>query len=281
VEDECDRVAACYAHSVYIPDELPLLRASAAAAAPVSHPMPTADLASAKSLGFAAVALALLAVLFLPLGFPLALVAVGPGTLALIFGIAALALLPGARRTRAAVEAMRAGDHLLLWSYDADRWQPFVASERRREGRAVWVVAALCAAAGVVTGLLLLDDGDRLLGSAVLTVALPALSLGAFGALLAAIMIRASRHVWTLANEYPGLACLGPGGIYLTGQYRPFRRFGQRFMEAGLSEAPPPVLLFRFLISAGKSSNVQTLRVPVPDGAEALAAEVVAFLNRP
>jgi hypothetical protein len=242
--------------------------------------MPVADLASATSLARFALVLAAVAVAFLPFGFPLAIVAVGPGTLALILGIAALALRPGARRAREAVAALRAGDHLFAWYYDAHLWQPFVDSEQRRAGRAVWIAAGLIGLAGMVTGILIHSDGDRFFGSSLATIALPAVIGAAFGALIAGALVRASHHAWRLAREYPGLACLGPGGIYLTGQYRPWSRYGQQFMECVLSAGPPPALHFKFIVSGGKTRTVQTMRVPVPEGHGPLAAEVAVYVNR-
>ena len=172
------------------------------------------------------------------------------------------------------LQRIEAGHYRLHWRFDDATWTRYRAQFARKQDRALWILPMAISVSGLVVGFLAHDDGSLFWGS-VLWTYVATIGAGATVGLVLALGIRwLGRTSERLMARFPGECFVGEHGLYITGQYWPWRSFGQRLARIALIEGDPPELHFTFTVDAGRRRTSRIVQVPVPAG-EAGAAEAV------
>lgn len=173
-----------------------------------------------------------------------------------------------------------AGDYEVHWSYDDQTWARFCAETRHGNRRALWIMPLMLAGSGLVVAFLLHDDGDLILESVAATYLLPLAVGAAIGLLFALGIVWLGSVSERIMARMPGECFIGGQGIYITGQYWPWRGFGQRFTNIEFIEGEPGCLRFRYVVTAGSRRIHKDLDVPVPRGEEQAAIRIVEMAKQ-
>lgn len=165
-------------------------------------------------------------------------------------------------------------DQLARWTYDPEEWKRFVAwefTEETSEKRGLlMLVSAIILAVGGGFWLVMRDAA-----AAWVFVFLVGLAALLWAVVWIVPRLTRRRNLKALGEVY-----IGTSGIYMNGVVHTWNFPGSRFESAAFIEKPFPLLLFvySYLMVAGRSLYVfrqaATVRVPVPRGMEAEAAEL-------
>lgn len=169
-----------------------------------------------------------------------------------------------------ALERLQDGRDLLLhWNYTADEWQSFTAEEEVRERSAKWrlfgVVAFFCLVFGLGFPLFDPEDGWIVTLMLLAVLALCALAIVA-GELLRKHQLRSGTAEVRLAED----------GMLLAGELHVWKGWDARVEEVGVVEGHPPCLTITYSTPSHNHRQITTVRVPIPHGKEAEAADVAA-----
>lgn len=204
---------------------------------------------------------------------------VGPPTAVLVTIGAVTLLIMGlivrllSRTWERKLRRIEAGHFHIHWRYDDATWQGFRQRFGRRHDRLLWAVPLGGLATGLLVAAVSHGDGSLLEGSVPLTYGV-ALAGGAVAGFLVGLGARwLAGTSERLMARLPGECFIAEDGLYLTGQFWPWRNFGQRLLRLTLSEEEPRELCFTFKVN---STAHQQVHVPVPPGEEATAASLVA-----
>ena len=220
---------------------------------------------------------AVMAVAALVLGLSGLFGAYGSG-MAIAAGVCATVLLTVAgavwllsRSLQGHVRQMEAGRYRAHWRYDEATWSRYRADFERRRTLAHWWVILGVSLSGLVVGVLAHDDGSLIGDSVFWTYTVTIGGGAAIGSAIAFGMLWMEGATARLMAHLPGEAVIGDRGLYITGQYWPWRSFGMRLRDVCVSEQEPRALLFTFEMTTGHRISAQTVSVPVPPGEEAAA----------
>lgn len=160
---------------------------------------------------------------------------------------------------------------LAHWTYPAETWRSFVGEDDTRERRAKWQVFAIIAFWCVLFAVAfpLFDPEDGWWVSVVMGGVLVVLAL--------VIVVGSSIRARRLARNAPE-ARIGPDGLLLAGELHLWRGWGARLEGVDVVTGHPPCLEITYSTPAKNQRQVNTVRVPVPAGKDAEAAEVAARL---
>lgn len=170
-----------------------------------------------------------------------------------------------AGRHERSVVALLAGKAELRWDYPDAQWRAHVTAERRAARSFSRLLVGLGGLAGFGAAAGLAEDGDGIAGSPALAWVVPPL-VGALLGQVVALVIRAQQRArFERMERSPGVFCLGPQGMYLTGSYWPWNDIGVDLRDV---EIDAEGLLFHFAVGDGEQ---QAVRVPIAAGYEAAA----------
>ncbi len=202
------------------------------------------------------------------------------GVVLALAALVALALLAATgRRYGERARQMLAGDYLMQWHYARGEWAQFVARERAiTVGVAVIFLPLTLGCAAIVFVL------SQIMRDPIVANSLPILLVAAaafFGGLVYAL---AGGRVYARRARLSGDAYISRLGILLPDGYRPLHALGYHLAAAVLEPGSPSCLRLtlqlgrraRLLALVGTVPTQWDVRVPVPYGREAEAAQVAA-----
>lgn len=176
------------------------------------------------------------------------------------------------KRHIARVEELTTGDYLARWRVEAAVWNRFVADQRSRSRRLLWILplSTTGLVALILAWMVIFDDFDLSLGITALI-----LGIGFFTGLLIALPLVLGKRSRYKPTNSPVEVFIGTRGIYQGGnffdlQYGPIRLIRVEFIHGD------PALL-EFGVTAYKSYGAEgdTIRVPVPQSRETEAQALV------
>ena len=228
-------------------------------------------------LGIGMAIVALVAVFF---GLPGIIVAAIVGTFSAILLMVAGIQWLMSRSWQDDLRRFEAGDYQVHWTYDDETWARFRAETRLGNRRALWIAPLMLAGIGLVVAFLLHSEADLIFDSVLVTYLLPAAAAAGFGLLLALGFLWLGSVSERIMARMPGECFIGDQGLYITGQYWPWRTFGQRFTSLEFVEGVPGTLRFRYEVTAGNRRIHKELNVPVPRGEEQAAIGIVEMVQQ-
>ncbi|MBE2213306.1 MAG: hypothetical protein IAE82_05495 [Opitutaceae bacterium] len=176
-------------------------------------------------------------------------------------------------RGRAKGRASLLDDKSLLahWTFPAETWAGFVGEDDTRERRAKWRLFAIIAFWCVLFAIAfpLFDPEDGWWVSVVMAGVLVVLAL--------VIVVGSSARTRRLGRNSTE-ARIGPDGLLLAGELHLWRGWGARLEGVDVVTGHPPCLEITYSTPAKNQRQITTVRVPVPAGCDAEAAEVAARL---
>lgn len=205
------------------------------------------------------------------------LIAVIALTLALIFGVAALATVGQARSAQRHLEAFAAGNHLIHWTkYSPAEIRAFVAEERSRtvrKGRRLlsWICIIYCGSVAAVLYGVGWKDGAGLAGV-----------LATVGGIFVGIV---AAGAWANRRGYDRLVqsgfevYLARDAAWYNGVLIPFRTYLSRLVSIDVRRGDPAVLCLE-MRSGGPKSIWWEVRIPIPRGCEDEAERAAALIRR-
>lgn len=155
-------------------------------------------------------------------------------------------------------------DLLVCWRYSRDEWLRWAEAEHEEESSGklgLFILVAVFALIG--GGAVFIADPDA--GGIVFLVML---GLIALIGVVAFVSVR-SAHARNLARV--GEAFVSPLGVLLNGQLHSWSGFGNRLDGIEVREGPTMVLAFQYSYPARQGRQSTVVRVPVPNGQEAVA----------
>ncbi len=176
-------------------------------------------------------------------------------------------------RGRAKARATVLDDKTLLarWTYPADVWASFVGEDDTRERSAKWrmfaIVAFWCVLFGI--GFPIFDPEDGWWVTVVM--------VGLMAVIVVVILLGSAARTRTLARNVPE-ARIGQDGLMLAGELHLWRGWSARLEGVDVVTGHPPCLEITYSTPAKNQRQINTVRVPVPAGKDAEAAEVAARL---
>jgi len=185
-------------------------------------------------------------------------------TVAFLLGVSAAILRRSARRWRAELDAIGAGDFLVHWTYTPEAWARFAAAEGRRGRGRVALAAVLPAAAVLPVAHVTWEEGARL-GGAWTHSGAALLAASLLGLLAGSAAVATRRRA---LRGGPRECFVGRAGVYRNARYWPFASFGRDFRGAHFEAGPPAAVVFRFEVTTRGGTMADDLRVPVPEGRE-------------
>ncbi len=197
-----------------------------------------------------------------------------------IFGatclLIALLIYLFSRSWREQLRRAEAGGYLLHWRYGPEQWQEFHEQLAKASRKVSWLMLAMFSGSGLVFALLLVSDGDAIRGSKFLTFVVGIGGGALVGALFALAFDWFDGTTRRLMRREPAEVIVGDEGLFVTGQYWPWRSFGQWVEAVRHEPGPPERLVFTFHVSAGKYSSDKSVSLPVPPGRSEEAAKIAA-----
>ncbi|MEQ9133252.1 MAG: hypothetical protein RLO11_12790 [Salinisphaeraceae bacterium] len=173
-----------------------------------------------------------------------------------------------------------AGDYEVHWTYDDETWARFCGEIRRGNRRALWIAPLMLAGIGLVVAYLLHGDADLIFDSVFVTYVLPTAAGAGIGLLFALGIVWLGSVSERIMARMPGECFIGAQGLYITGQYWPWRSFGQRFTNLEFIEGEPGTLRFHYVVTAGNRRIHKELNVPVPHGEDQAARRIVDMAHQ-
>ncbi len=157
-------------------------------------------------------------------------------------------------------------DAVFSWRYDDAEWANYLSRNQRDSRRAGPAVTAAMLFIGFIFSGMAHLDGQRYFGSSLNTWLLPC-GIGALVGAAAWALIRWNQDATRRRmRKLGGRFLLGPSGFYITGQFRPLSGYGQTLTELRIDAGEPNDLVFRYSVNAGRYSDEQEVRIPVPQG---------------
>jgi len=171
--------------------------------------------------------------------------------------------------------AISSPDTLAQWTYSKEEWEKYYEIEYERDKKDKRMLFYLASGFSVFFGLAFL-----------IFVKKPA---GALYACLGIILLTgflqwyAPWLTYKRNQKYAGAALISPHGVYLNGMWYPNKRFG-RIDSVDFMDNKKTIKFewSQFAMQGGKvpGRNNFTIRVPVPEGQQKTADNIVAFFNR-
>lgn len=173
----------------------------------------------------------------------------------------------------------REGQYYVHWTYDDELWQQYLRTDLPEEKHLDWILAGALLLVGLGSGGLYHWDSGRIGDSIVLTYLLPGAVGSALGFLIGRLTQWSSASRFAKLSRSVGQCYIGYEGVYLTGQYWPWGTVGQGLWHVRLTGDQPAWLVFTFYVHTTNSFTWKDIRVPVPPGEEATAAEIAEKLT--
>jgi hypothetical protein len=176
-------------------------------------------------------------------------------------------------RGRAKARATLLDDKALLarWTYPAEEWASFVGEDDQRERGAKWkmfaIVAFWCVLFGIAFPIFDPEDGWWV------TVVM----FGLMAVIVVVILVGSAARTRNLARHAPE-ARIGEDGLLLAGELHLWRGWRARLEGVDVVTGHPPCLEITYSTPAKNQRQINTVRVPVPAGKDAEAAEIAAQL---
>lgn len=177
-------------------------------------------------------------------------------------------------RARQRVTAALASDGELLgrWEVPADEWSAWVAEDAGRERSMKWQLFGTVLAFSVGIGGFFAWM-DREAGPIVLAVLLGLCAVIAFA------IVVGTRHQQRRRQGGPREVRIGRDGLRLGDELHVWEGFGARLEGVEVVAGHPPCLEIVYSTRAKNQRQINSVRVPIPRGGDAAAAEVVARLR--
>jgi uncharacterized membrane protein (DUF485 family) len=199
--------------------------------------------------------------------------------LALAAGVALLALVVTGQCYSQRSRQLLAGDYLVRWHYAQGEWQQFVTQERTRSTRIALVFLPLMLGIAALLALLSQVSHDPFLEGSI-----PVFLLLAAGFL---VVLVAGRPAFARRMHLTSDTYIGPLGVLRPDSYLPLHGTLYHLAAAEVVHGRPSQLRLRLrlgraggvLAFLGNAPTEWEVRVPVPYGHEAEAAQVAAQLR--
>jgi hypothetical protein len=167
-------------------------------------------------------------------------------------------------------ERLRRGENLVArWTYAPDEWKSFAAEDDVRERSSKWklfgIVAFFCVLFGVAFPFFDPENGW------VVTMVMLGLV-----ALIALVILATTSSRRRRMQGQVGDVKLGEDGLLLAGELHIWKGWGARLEEVSVLDGNPPCLAFTYSTPSKNSRQITTVRVPIPRGKDAEAADVAA-----
>jgi hypothetical protein len=165
-----------------------------------------------------------------------------------------------------------AGEGLLArWTCSADEWRSFVGEDIVRERRLKWklfgIVAFWCVLFGVLFPIF-----DPEAGWWVTAV------MAALMAVIVVVILLGTHLRQGRLGRGEGDARIAEDALWLSGELHVWKGWGARLESVEVIEGKPPCLSIVYSTPSRAGRDEQTVRVPIPSGKDAEAAEVAAKL---
>ena len=199
----------------------------------------------------------------------------GPQLMAAFFAAIALLIWLIAWSYRAKIAGLSAEGSYAHWHYDDTTWSAYRENFAIRNARLPIKLAALFGCSGLLVAILVQNDGE-LIWNSVATTYVAFIGAGAaFGCVLGIAIRWLDNGPLHIMERHRGECLIGPAGLYITGQFWPWKTTGQGLVAATLGDTGSGELRFDFQTGTAR----KTVSVPVPRGQEAIARDVIERLR--
>ena len=185
----------------------------------------------------------------------------------------ALSVIPLYRaRQRVAAAVDDESQLLARWEVPVDEWAAWVIEDAGRERRSKWhlfcIVAMFSVAIGGFFAWMDPKGGPWVLG----------VLLG-LCAVIAVVVVLGTRHQQRRRQKGPREVRIGFDGLRLGEELHVWKGFGARLEGVELGVGQPPFIEIAYSTRAKNQRQINSVRVPIPRGGDAAAAEVVVRLD--
>ena len=164
------------------------------------------------------------------------------------------------------------------WSYEADEWAEFDASEwsrvNREARRYFWGWSGAAVGVGVIFAIIGHNSKDSWLAF------FPSAILVLFGLIAGAAHRGANYRRHRARQRGPRVVSITPLGFYEAGLYVPLVKPALAILRVWVQTSTPRLLRFNQQQMGGRSSNYYEVRLPVPSGHEAEALQLAERFQR-
>ena len=178
------------------------------------------------------------------------------------------------RRRRLVRDALFDEKQLLVhWRYGEAEWRSFVGEDFARERRDKWamfrIVAFFCVVIG--GGFALYDwEGGRWVLGVLLGLCL----------IIGVVIVTTTRGQRARREAGGGEARVGEDGLWLSGELHVWNGFGARLESCEVIEGQPPCIEIVYSTPAKNQRQINSVRVPIPEGSDAEAARIVVHFRQ-
>ena len=201
----------------------------------------------------------------------------GPQLIAAVFAAIALLIWLIGRGYRTRLAALRIEDAYVHWDYDEAIWSAYREKFAAGNAKLPLKLAALLACSGLLAAVLISRDGELIWNTVATTYAVMIGAGAALGHVLGLAIRWLDNGPLHLMERHKGECVIGPAGLYITGQFWPWKTVGQRLAAATLSEGEDCELRFEFQTGTAR----KIVSVPVPPGQREIALDVIGRLRAP
>jgi hypothetical protein len=196
------------------------------------------------------------------------------GIVGLLIALTAFVSLFLFRRRRLVRDALLDDAKLLLrWSYDPAEWRRYTEEDFVRERKAKWALFGIVAFFCVGIGGFFFALDPRRGGPWVLGVLL------GLCAVISVVILLTTSSQRKRRQAGPGSVRIGEDGLLLGDELHAWKGFGARLESCNLIEGCPPCIEFVYSTPAKGQRQINSVRVPIPTGAEAEAEGIVGHFG--
>jgi hypothetical protein len=197
-----------------------------------------------------------------------------PGLLTLItalgcFAIAGLIsgpiIIHTKQREAQEIDELHAGQDVLAhWTYAPDEWSRYIGHELARARKLFLIIFIPVTVILLASTLPIMLRGSQPGGKLALSLIMPLIPIGLFALALWAILYS---QILAARKRGQGDVYISPRGVLLNDRYYSY--------EAG----EPPIVQFKWIVGAGRSTQSRNVRVPVPRAHEQETQRVLTYFS--
>lgn len=175
---------------------------------------------------------------------------------------------------------LAAGQYYVHWRYTSDEWQPHCKISDAKLSNSARTITL------VVTGMMLLlavgvhSDGNLAFDSIVKHYAAFVGTGLVAGYAIGVFCQYCGNITHKLKQSRTAQALIGPGGIYLTGQFWPLATFGQHLRSVKIADDDPDNICFTFEVRTKHGSTETFVLVPIPPDQREVAQSLVEVIEQ-